>query len=149
MGSSSRRLIPSPTQGPANLTREIPIVRNALFYLLRAQAEAETGDLIGATADVNVVHTIEGGLTPYATFANLAAARQAIAYEYRYSFIYEGPYYLMALREYSLLTKAYVTQAGMPTVTSDPLHASDPLQSALPIPANKAAARNGNTTPVP
>jgi hypothetical protein len=133
----------------ANLTREIPIVRNALYYLLRAQARAETGDLIGATADVNVVHTIEGGLAPYATFANLTAARQAIAYEYRYSFIYEGPYYLMALREYGMLTKAYVQQAGMPTVTSDPQHASDPLQSALPIPANEAAARNGNTTPVP
>jgi hypothetical protein len=98
---------------------------------------------------VNVVHTIEGGLAPYATFANLTAARQAIAYEYRYSFIFEGPYHLIALREYGMLTKAYVTQPGMPTVTSDPQHASDPLQTALPIPANEAAARNGNLTPTP
>lgn len=133
----------------SNLTREIPIVRNALYYLLRAQAKAETGDLIGATADVNVVHTIEGGLAPYATFANLTAARQAIVYEFRYSFIFEGPYHLIALREYGMLTKAYVTQAGMPTVTSDPQHASDPLQTTLPIPANEAAARNGNVTPTP
>jgi hypothetical protein len=133
----------------SNLTRNIPIVRNAAYYLLRAQAKAETGDLAGATADVNVVHTVEGGLAPYATFANLAAARQAILYEYRYSFIYEGPYYLVALREYGGLTKAYVTQAGMPTVASDPSHTSDPLQQALPIPANEVAARNGNTTPVP
>lgn len=133
----------------ANLTREIPIVRNALFYLLRAQAKAETGDLPGATADVNVVHTIEGGLAPYAPFGTLVAARQAIAYEYRYSFIFEGPYHLIALREYGMLTKAYVTQAGMPTVSSDAQHTSDPLESALPIPANEAAARNGNTTPVP
>jgi hypothetical protein len=133
----------------SNLTRNIPFVRNAAFYLLRAQAEAETGALAAATADVNVVRTVEGGLAPYATFASVAAARTAILYEYRYSFIYEGPYHLIALREYGGITKAYVTQAGMPTVSSDPSHSSDPLQTALPIPANEAAARNGNTTPQP
>jgi hypothetical protein len=145
---TSRDPVTDPTN-LANLTRLIPIVRNAAFYLLRAQARAETNDLIGATADVNVVHTVEGGLPPYATFTSVAAARQAIVYEYRYSFIYEGPYHLIALRQYGMLTKAYVTQAGMPSVSSDPNHASDPLQTTLPIPANEAAARNGNLTPVP
>ena len=133
----------------SNLTRNIPIARNAAYYLLRAQAKAESGDLVGATADVNVVHTVEGGLSPLAPFTSLAAARAAILYEYRYSFIYEGPYHLIALREYGGITKAYVTQAGMPTVASDASHASDPLQTTLPIPANEAAARNGNITPVP
>lgn len=132
-----------------NLVREIPIVRNAAYYMLRAQAEAEMGDFVDATNDVNVVRTVEGGLTPYATFADLATARAAILYEYRYSFIYEGPYHLIALREYGGITKAYVTQPGMPTVTSDSTHSSDPLQKALPIPANEAAARNGNVTPQP
>jgi hypothetical protein len=133
----------------SNLTRLIPIVRNAAFFLLRAQAEAETGDLAGAARDASVVRTVEGGLAPYGTFANVAAAHQAIEYEYRYSFIYEGPYHLVALREYGDLTKAYVTQAGMPTVSSDAQHTSDPLQKGLPIPANEVAARNGNVTPVP
>jgi starch-binding outer membrane protein, SusD/RagB family len=133
----------------SNLTRDIPIVRNAAFYLLRAQAEAETGAFAAATADVNVVRTVEGGLAPYATFPDVATARAAILYEYRYSFIYEGPYHLIALREYGDITKAYVTQAGMPTVSSDPSHSSDPLQTALPIPANELAARNGNGTPQP
>jgi len=133
----------------ANVTRLIPIVRNAVFYLARAQAEAETGDLVSATRDVNVVHTVEGGLAPYPVFASLTAARQAILYEYRYSFIYEGPYHLIALREYGALTKAYVTQPGMPSVASDPSHSSDPLQAALPIPANEAAARSGNIAPQP
>jgi hypothetical protein len=132
-----------------NLTRLIPIVRNAAYYLLRAQAEAETNDLAGATRDVNVVHTVEGGLAPYATFTSVDQARQAILYEYRYSFIYEGPYYLIAAREYGIINKAYVTQPGMPTVATDPSHASDPLQTALPIPANEVAARNGNITPQP
>ncbi len=137
------------TQILSNLTRPIPIVRNAVFFLLRAQAKAETNDLAGAAADASVVRTVEGGLAPYGTFANLTAARQAIEYEYRYSFIYEGPYHLVALREYGDLTKAYVTQPGMPTVSSDAGHTSDPLQSALPMPSTEAAARNGNVTPVP
>ena len=133
----------------SNLTHPIPIVRNALFFLLRAQAEAESGDLASATADVNAVHTGEGGLAPYAAFTSLAAARQAILYEYRYSFIYEGPYYLVTARQYGIITKAYVTQPGMPSVSSDPTHATDPLQVAFPIPANEVAARSGNVTPVP
>jgi hypothetical protein len=133
----------------SNLTRLVPMVRNAAFFLARAQAEAETGAFAAATADVNFVRTVEGGLAPYATFGNVAAARAAILYEYRYSFIYEGPYHLIALREYGGITKAYVTQAGMPNVASDPGHSSDPLQAALPIPANEAAARGGNIRPQP
>ena len=133
----------------SNLTRQIPIVRNAQFFLLRAQAEAESGNLAAATADVNVVHTVEGGLQPLAVFTTRAQARQAIVYETRYSLIYEGPYHLILLREYGLLTTAYVSQPGMPSVSSDRTHANDPLQTTLPIPANEAAARSGDTTPKP
>jgi hypothetical protein len=133
----------------ANLTRTIPLRRLADFYLFRAQAEAETGNLPGATADVNAVHVAVGGLSRVATFANVAAARQGILYEMRYSLIYEGPFHINALREYALLNKAYVTQAGMPTLTSDPGHANDPLQTAIPIPSGEVAARNGNVTPTP
>jgi hypothetical protein len=133
----------------SNLTRPIPIVRNGLFFIMRAEAEAESGNLAGATADVNALHVGEGGLAPLATFTSVAQARQAILYELRYSFIYEGPYPLVALRGYGAITKAYVTQPGMPSLSSDPAHASDPLQTTLPIPATEAAARNGNVTPTP
>jgi hypothetical protein len=133
----------------SNLVRAIPLRRNADFYLFRAQAKAESGDLAGATADVNAVHVAEGGLPALATFSSVAAARQAILYEMRYSLIYEGPFHLQALREYALLTKAYVTQAGMPTLSSDPGHAGDPLTTVIPIPAGEIAARNGNVTPQP
>ncbi len=133
----------------SNITRPIPIRRNADFYLFRAQAKAETGDLAGAAADVNAVRVTEGGLAPVATFANVAAARQAILYEMRYSLIYEGPFHLGALREYAMVTKAYVTQPGMPNLASDPTHANDPLQTAIPVPLTEVAARNGNVTPTP
>ena len=133
----------------SNLTRPIPIRRNADFYLFRAQAKAESGDLAGAAADVNAVRVAEGGLSPVGAFANVAAARQAIVYEMRYSFIYEGPFYMIALREYGMFNKAYVTQPGMPNLSSDPTHANDPLQMAIPIPLTELAARNGNVTPQP
>lgn len=133
----------------ANLTRVIPIRRNADFYLFRAQAEAESGNLAAATADVNAVRVAEGGLAALSTFANVAAARQAILYEMRYSLVYEGPFHLQALREYAALTKAYVTQAGMPSLASDPGHSTDPLTSVIPIPAGEVAARNGDVTPKP
>jgi hypothetical protein len=133
----------------SNLTRPIPIRRNADFYLFRAQANAESGNLAAATADVNAVRVAEGGLAALPTFASVAAARQAILYEMRYSLVYEGPFHLQALREYAMLTKAYVTQAGMPNLSSDPTHANDPLQSVIPVPLAEVAARNGNVTPVP
>jgi hypothetical protein len=95
------------------------------------------------------VHTGEGGLPPLGSFANAAAARAAILYEMRYSLVYEGPYHLEALREYGALTKAYVTQPGMPSVASDPTHANDPLQAGIPIPNGEKAARGGNITPTP
>lgn len=143
----------SPLTAPANLTRSLPIRRAALWYLLRAQAEAESGQLAQALADVNVVHTIEGGLPALTPFASTAAARAAIAYEYRYSFLFEGPYYLTALREYSMLTKAYVSQSGMPAEkvgsVCDVAHNSDPLQTTLPMPQNESVARGGNVTPQP
>jgi hypothetical protein len=139
----------SPLTEPTNQTRPIPIRRAALWYLLRAQAEAESGQLLAATADVNVVHTIEGGLPPLALFTSVAEAHAAILYEYRYSFLFEGPYYLTALRQYSALTRAYVSQPGMPTIKSDPNHIKDPLQATFPFPQNESVARGGDITPKP
>lgn len=134
-----------------NQTRPVPIRRAAMWYLLRAQAEAESGQLLQAAADVNVVRTVEGGnnLAPVGPFATVDAARAAILYEYRYSFLFEGPYYLVALRQYGALTRAYVSQPGMPTVATDPDHSKDLLQSVLVMPQNESVSRGGNVTPVP
>lgn len=139
----------SPLTDPTQQARPIPIRRAAFWYLLRAQAEVESGALGAALADINVVHTIEGGLAPLGAFAAATDARAAILYEIRYSFLFEGPYHLTALRQYSALTRAYVSQPGMPAQKSDPTHANDPLQSTLPIPQNESVARNGDITPKP
>lgn len=141
---SNRLAITDPTN-PANLTAPLPMVRNAELYLLRAQAEINTGDLAGATEDINAVHVGEGGLAPYATFTTSAAAIAAVLYEYRYSFAYMGPQHIDALREYQMLNRAYVSQPGIPT----PKSGNDALVQAYPVPQTEANARGGNVTPVP
>lgn len=141
---ANRIPVTDPTNA-ANQTAPLPAIRNAEFYLLRAQAEIATGDLASATRDINVVHTVEGGLAPYATFASAGAAITAVLYEYRYSFVYMGPQHIDALREYGGLTPAYVSQPGIPT----PGPTADALVQQLPIPQNEVNARNGNITPVP
>lgn len=143
--TGSNRLLSTDPSNAANLSAPMPDVRNAEFFLLRAQAEIATGDLIDATADVNAVHTVEGGLPAYTTFATSAAAIAAVLYEYRYSFVYSGPQHIDALREYGGLTAAYLSQPGIPT----PGVATDAAVQELPIPQNEVNARNGNITPQP
>lgn len=141
--SAPNRIAVTDPTNTANLKAPLPIRRNAQLYLLRAQAEIALGDLPAATADINVVHTIEGGLPAYSTFTSASAAIQAVLYEYRYSFILEGPQYLVALRQYGLLDQSYVSQPGIPT----PGPTKDALVQRLPIPQNEANARGGNVQP--
>lgn len=143
--SASNRLAITDPANSANLTKPVPILRNAELYLLRAQAEIAVGNLASATADINVVHTVEGGLAPYPTFTSASAAIQAVLYEYRYSFALQGPQHLVALREYGLLNQNYVSQPGIPT----PGPTADALVQTLPITLNETNAQKGNITPVP
>lgn len=142
--TASHRLKLTDPNNAALQSSPIPIVRNAELILLRAQAEIATGDLAGATNDINAVHTVEGGLPAYSTFTTASAAINALLYELRYTFTYFGPQHIVALREYNMFNLAYVTQAGMPNKG-----AADPLVSSLPITRNETNARNGNITPVP
>ncbi len=142
---ASHRLKITDPSSSANLSAPIPMIRNAEFYLLRAQAEIAAGLLPAASADINVVHTVEGGLTPYATFTTATAAIDAVLYEYRYSFAYQGPQHLVALREYQRLNDAYISQPGIPT----PGAGKDALVQTLPITKAESDARGGDITPTP
>ena len=55
---------PLATADAANLTRRLPVLRNAELLLLRAQARLELGRFEGATADLNVVRAGSGRGTP-------------------------------------------------------------------------------------
>jgi hypothetical protein len=131
---------------PKNLALQsepMPNVRNAELFLLRAQAEIATGNLPDATRDINAVHTVEGGLPAYGTFANAAAAITALLYEYRYSFAYIGPQHLVALREYGMIggtDETYLKLPGMPVY--------EVVISQLPIPQDEVNARGGDIAPI-
>ena len=111
----------------ANQTRPLAILRYEEAVLLRAQAYFETGDFANGLLDLNSVHTAYGN--PALTSAqinNIAAARQAIIYEKRYSLLGEGPQILVDLRAYGLL-KAGSAPAEL---TGDPFNTTFPLPKA-------------------
>ncbi|HSK01799.1 MAG TPA: RagB/SusD family nutrient uptake outer membrane protein [Kofleriaceae bacterium] len=68
----------------------VPIIRNEELLLLRAEARYFTGDAVGATADLNLVRTVSGGLPGIAQPADQDMFIDALLYERRYSLAFEG-----------------------------------------------------------
>ena len=116
---------------PANLTRPAPIIKVSEMLLLRAQAKIETGDLAGAAADINVVRTLDGGLTTIGVPATKTAAIDAVLYEKRYSLLAESAHRLVDLRAYSRMNATYLKKEL----------AGDFFQAALPIPKRELDTR--------
>jgi hypothetical protein len=137
--STSVTYVGSSTANSANLTNPIAILRDEELVLLRAQAYFEAGQYANGAADLNSVRR-NYGLTDIATPADLATARAALLYEKRFSLFFEGPQRLVDLRAYGQL------KAGLTTAEA----ASDPFNTAFPIPKGEADARGGtaNLTPV-
>jgi len=116
---------------PANLTRPAPIITVAEMLLLRAQAYIELNDLASATADINTVRTLDGGLAPIAVPATKAAAIDAVLYEKRYSLLAQSAQRLVDLRAYDRLNATYFK----------PELPGDIYQSTLPIPKRELDTR--------
>jgi hypothetical protein len=116
---------------PANLTQPAPIIKVAEMLLLRAQAYIELGDLTSATADINTVRTLDGGLAAIAVPATKAAAIDALLYEKRYSLLAESAHRLVDLRAYSRMNATYL-KLELP---------GDVFQSTLPIPKRELDTR--------
>jgi starch-binding outer membrane protein, SusD/RagB family len=68
----------------------VPIIRNEELLLLRAEARYFTGDAVGATADLNLVRTVSGGLSAITQPVDQDAFIDALLYERRYSLAFEG-----------------------------------------------------------
>lgn len=68
----------------------VPIITNEELILLRAEARWFTGDLDGATADLNLIRTQAGGLAPIARPGSDEAFIDALLRERRYSLLFEG-----------------------------------------------------------
>lgn len=123
---------------PDNFTRPIPVLKVAELILLRAQARIETGDLAGATGDINFVRTNAGGLPAYPTFTSVSAARSAVLYEKRYSLLFESAHRLVDLRAYSRLNATFLKKE----------RADDVFRSVLPVPQAEVNGRGGQI-PIP
>lgn len=73
-------------------TSSLDIIRNEELILLAAEIKANNGDLSGAAADINVIRTRAGGLTPRlaASYSGLTSYVDEILKQRRYSLFYEG-----------------------------------------------------------
>jgi hypothetical protein len=131
-GVSTNLRSPIATATSGNLSRPIPILRNAELILLRAQAEIELGQFQAATADINVVRTREGGLAPIPTIANRTEGIQRVLYEKRFSLLLEGAQRLVDLRTYGLLNAANLGASQ---------RSADTFNTQLPIPQSELDQR--------
>jgi starch-binding outer membrane protein, SusD/RagB family len=121
----------TPLTDPSNLTQPAPIIKVSEMLLLRAQAYIELNDLVSATADINTVRTLAGGLPAIAVPATKKEAIDALLYEKRYTLLAESAHRLVDLRAYSRLNKD----------NFKPELPGDVYQSTLPIPKRELDAR--------
>jgi starch-binding outer membrane protein, SusD/RagB family len=121
----------TPLTDPSNLTQPAPIIKVSEMLLLRAQAYIELNDLPSATADINTVRTLAGGLPAIAVPATKKEAIDALLYEKRYTLLAESAHRLVDLRAYSRLNKD----------NFKPELPGDVYQSTLPIPKRELDAR--------
>ena len=130
---STANMLYTITSNATNRTRPLPVLKISELILLRAQARIETGDLAGATADINFVRQNDGGLAPYAAFTSKEDARSAVLYEKRYSLLFESAQRLVDLRAYSRLNATFLKKET----------GEDIFQTALPVPQSEVNARGG------
>lgn len=117
---------PLATTASENLTRPLPVLRNAELILLRAQAEIELAQYAAATADVNVVRAAEGGLAGIPTIAARVEGIQRVLYEKRFSLLLEpGGQRIFDLRAYGLNNSAALVRTDV---------VGDSFLTELPIP---------------
>ncbi|MEQ9438895.1 MAG: RagB/SusD family nutrient uptake outer membrane protein [Cyclobacteriaceae bacterium] len=106
----------------------VHILRMGEIYLNRAEAKAKTGDIAGALADLNAVHTRAGldALTTSGTEATLAAIWE----ERKLELAFEGHRFFDLVRTGQALTE--LTNIGR--TNGPPVTLSDPGRQVFPIP---------------
>jgi hypothetical protein len=101
----------------------VPMLRNEELILLRAEAELETGDIAGATADINFIRATSGNLppiaNPYVPTTNQPTLLDELLYEKRYSLLWESGNNWISMRHYNklnLLPKQQASERIFPVV---------------------------------
>lgn len=103
---------------PSN-TSPLDIIRNEELILISAEAKANTNDLPGALADVNVIRTRAGGLAalPEGSFTSVTKAMDEIIKQRRYSLFFEGQYFFDLRRTNRLKPVVSVDPSSLPIQT--------------------------------
>jgi hypothetical protein len=114
----------------------VPVIRNEELLLLRAEAKWFQGDKPGATADLNLVRTLSGGLAAITEPATDMAFITALLYERRYSLLFEG-HRLIDVRRLDRVTDLPL---DVPDVDDPPMHQRN---VRYPIPQAECDARPG------
>lgn len=114
----------------------IPIITDKELILVRAEAEWGLDDMPDAMNDVNFIRTNDAGLGTL-TITNPDSLLTQILKEKRYSLLFTSPAHWVDSRLFGRLV-------GEPPAGLGKERGFDPI-AALPIPANEAAGRNGET----
>ena len=97
----------------ASPTAPVPIIRNEELILLRAEAAWAMGDLDAATADLDIVRTVSGGLQPLpATVDTADEVEDELLYNRRYSLLFEGGHRWIDLRRFDRLDELPLDAEG-------------------------------------
>jgi hypothetical protein len=89
---------------PTNVS-PVPIIKNEELILLRAEARYQSGDVLGALADINFVRVNSGGLAPLVGFADLTTFVDELLYNRTYSLLFEGGHRWVDYRRYGRLAQ--------------------------------------------
>ena len=84
-------------------TTPVPVLKNEELILLRAEARYQSGDAVGALADINFIRVNSGGLAPLTGFADLNAFVTELLYERTYSLLFEDGHRWVDYRRYNRL----------------------------------------------
>lgn len=107
-------------------TSPVDIIRDEELVLISAEAKANTNDLTGAVADINVIRTRAGGLPVYSGPVTQAALINEVLKQRRYSLFYEGHRWV-DLRRLGRLS--LTTNPGIATGIVAPAQAPFPAQT--------------------
>ncbi len=100
---------------------KIWIIKAEELVLLRAEARWAQGDLPAATADLNLVRTISGGLPPLADGLSADAIEDQILYNRRYSLMFESGHRWIDARRFSQLDLDHDGAADRPEIVDEQL----------------------------
>jgi hypothetical protein len=129
------------TNGNANPSHPIPIIRNEELILLRAEAKLGQSDLGGAITDIDNVRTNAGKLAPYSGPVTPDAVLTELLYNRRYSLLWEQGATWVDARRFNRLNTIPIPPGFGNSTPAVSTVANSVVAPRFPIPDTECAAR--------